>query len=99
MLSKVSLAGLLCGVDQPDKGLVAGIGQKILAAKPGDSAQAVDAICELFDATLPTPKKALLVEAFDKGGGIAALSTPDGSSKALAGPIRLIFGAPEFQLC
>ncbi|CAN5543005.1 hypothetical protein BH11ARM1_BH11ARM1_02990 [soil metagenome] len=99
MVAKLNLGATMSGVDQPDKGLVMAIGQLVLAAKPVDDAAAVDALCVLYDAPIPVAKRKILVEAFTKGGGLASLTTPEGASKAISGPMKLIFGAPEFQSC
>jgi hypothetical protein len=99
MLQRTNLANLVCGVDQPDKGLVTYIATLVTAPKPADSAAAVEVLCNMFDAGLPSDKKKLLVQAFDKEGGLEALKKPEGASKSLAAVLRLMWGSPEFQLC
>jgi uncharacterized protein (DUF1800 family) len=99
MSERIRFADTIFGVAQPDKGLAGYIGQQLLARKPATEGDAVDAFCAQFDAELPEAKHAVVVAAFQKAGGLTALSKPDSASNALAAVGRLVWGAPEFQFC
>ncbi|HLK16320.1 MAG TPA: DUF1800 domain-containing protein [Fimbriimonadaceae bacterium] len=100
MSERMKLGNLLFSVGNPDKGLPTYIATLIKAKNPADDAQALEAWLQLFDAEVfSLEKKHLLLDAFKKAGGLAALNTPDECSTAQAAVARLVFGAPEFQLC
>lgn len=100
MAERMKLGNLLFGVGNPDKGLSTYISTLVKAGNPTDDAQALEAWLGLFDADVfGLDKKQLLLKAFSKAGGLAALATPDGASNAQAAIARLVYGAPEFQMC
>ncbi|MHB8637722.1 MAG: DUF1800 domain-containing protein [Fimbriimonadaceae bacterium] len=100
MSERMKLGNMLFGVGNPDKGLATYIGTLVKAKNPTDDAQALETWLQIFDADVfGSDKKNLLLAAFTKAGGLAALSTPEGCSNAQAAVARLVFGAPEFQMC
>lgn len=100
MYERMKFAPTIFGVNQPDKGLAAHIGNKIKTAyKPSNPEHVVDGFLELFDADLGSAKRAVLVKACAEAGGPEALNTPDGCSRVGHAVCRLIFSSPEFQMC
>ncbi|MCB8933744.1 MAG: DUF1800 domain-containing protein [Fimbriimonadaceae bacterium] len=59
----------------------------------------VDVLIDLFDAPCRPEQRSVLVEAFEKGGGMAVLGNVQKASNALAPVVRLMFSAPEFHFC
>lgn len=66
---------------------------------PQTAADVVDAICEIFDATLPAKSRETLIEGCAKAGGPLALNNKDSAAGVFATVCKLIFASPEFQLC
>ena len=100
MSERMKLGNTLFGVGNPDKGLANYIGTLVKGKNPADDAQALEAWLQIFDADVfGLEKKHLLLSAFTKAGGLAALSTPEGASNAQSAVARLVFGSPEFQMC
>lgn len=73
--------------------------ERITAAKPQDSAAAVEIFCAAFDVPNIPEKKVTLIEAFDKAGGVSALDKPQTAVTAFRALARLAFGMPEYQMC
>jgi uncharacterized protein (DUF1800 family) len=88
---------LLMGVSQPDKGIANLTALRIRQKNPKTPADVVRAILDIFDGELPEEKRALLVQACEKNGGMDALSTPEKASPMLAAVLRLLFASPEYQ--
>lgn len=63
------------------------------------SAQAVDLLLEIVDATIPPERKNALNETIDASGGIEALSQTRTAGKVLNETLKVLFAAPEFHLC
>lgn len=100
MAERMKLGNTLFSVGNPDKGLPNYVATLVKAKNPADDAQALEAWLDLFDADVfGVDKKKLLLEVFSKAGGLASLATPDGAGNAQAAVARLVFGAPEFQMC
>ena len=100
MSERMKLGNTFFSVGNPDKGLPTYIATLVKAKNPADDAQALEAWLGIFDADVfGLEKKHLLLQAFTKAGGLAALATPEGCSNAQAAVARLVFGAPEFQVC
>lgn len=59
----------------------------------------VDLVIDLFDAPCTQEQRAVLVQAFEKSGGVATLASPQKASNALAPVVRLMFSMPEFHFC
>jgi uncharacterized protein (DUF1800 family) len=100
MSCRIRLGNTLFNVGNADKGLVNSIGAQVKGLKPSNDVEALEAWLQIFDADVfSLEKKHLLLSAFTKGGGLAALDTPNGCSDALSAVARLVFGSPEFQFC
>jgi uncharacterized protein (DUF1800 family) len=99
MTERIKMADTIFGVNQPDKGLAGYIGMELMSKKPSTDADVVDGFFAKFDIELPDNKRSLVVEAFQKAGGMAALGKPETASPALAAIGRLSWGSPEFQFC
>lgn len=100
MAERMKFAGMIFGVNQPDKVLANFLGTKIRnERKPASPEDLVDALLETFDAEFDATKKAVLVKACADAGGPDALASPDGASKVLHSVCRLMFSSPEFQMC
>ncbi len=100
MAERMKFAATVCGVGNPDKGLVNYFGNKIKNDfKPTKAEDVVDGICSMFDIEYGVAKRNVLTKACAEAGGPGALGTPDGSSKVCHAVCRLIFSSPEFQMC
>jgi len=100
MAERMKFSATIFGVNQPDKGLAAYMGNKIKTErKPTKPEDIVEALLETFDAEFPASKRAILVRACAEAGGPDALGTPVGASKVQNAVCRLIFSSPEFQMC
>ncbi|HLK16322.1 MAG TPA: DUF1800 domain-containing protein [Fimbriimonadaceae bacterium] len=71
----------------------------ILAAKPKDETDAIRALLNVFDAELPESKVALLAGELKKAGGVKPLQAKNSGTYPLVRVCKVLFGAPEFQLC
>ncbi|MEQ1936031.1 MAG: DUF1800 domain-containing protein, partial [Fimbriimonadaceae bacterium] len=83
---------------RPGSGFPAVLMAKFAALKPATSTEAVDAMVEWFDVPAKPEAKAIMVEAFEKNGGLAALQKPNTISKAVVAVMRLATSIPEFQM-
>lgn len=59
----------------------------------------VDVLADLVDADFPAEKKALLVEACKRAGGVGAMEKPESAAWVFTSVGRMMFAAPEFQVC
>ncbi len=98
MLVRAQFADLLFGVGQPEQPLAGFVAKQILDTNPLTSYNSIIKFLTIFDADLPPVKQYILIQAFDKHGGLASLKTPSGASKTLGEVARLLFSTPEFQL-
>lgn len=73
--------------------------ERLKATNPADSQACVAYLARTFDADVPSERQDLLVQAFEKAGGVAALARPQSGVNAIRAVVRLIFGMPEFQMC
>ena len=99
MLARAEFANLIFGVGQPDQPLAAYIAKQILDSNPITSYNTIVKFLSMFDADLPASKQYLLIQAFEKEGGLPSLKTPSGASRTLGAVARLLFASPEFQFC
>lgn len=72
---------------------------KLAAESPTDSGQVVDKLVDWFDVPTDPARRAVLVEALDANGGMAALSKAQTAMKPLNALFRLFASIPEYQLC
>lgn len=99
MAQRIKLGTDLFWFGDPKKRLGNSIAAAILAKKPADSQEFVEGFLRIFDADAVSNRMKLLVEAFDKAGGLATLANPDAAPAPVAAIGRMAFGAPEFQFC
>ncbi|MDR3692383.1 MAG: DUF1800 domain-containing protein [Fimbriimonas sp.] len=99
MLARVQFADMILGVGEPEQPLAAFLAKQVTDSNPITSYNSVIKFLQIFDADLPPEKQFLLIQAFDKAGGLASLKTPSGASRSLSAVARLLFSAPEFQVC
>ncbi len=97
MTERIRFADLLVG---PRRGPgVLNLNQaKLMAASPASPDEAIDAIAGLLDVDIPADRRGVLAEAFEKGGGLAALQNQKTAPGVIRPLTKLIFGMPEFQL-
>jgi len=102
MIARIQFADMIFGASAFDDGgraLASFLGKQISNSNPITSYNAVIKFMTIFDADLPADKIYLLVQAFDKAGGVSSLNSPKTAATSLSAVGRLLFGAPEFQLC
>lgn len=63
------------------------------------SAELVDGLLGQFDGPELPDKRALLIEACDRAGGTAKLSTPKEAADVYRAALKLLLAMPEFNLC
>lgn len=80
-------------------GSAAFLRDRVFTRAPKSSAEAVAYLASVFDAEIPPERLAVLVEGFDKAGGVPALDKIQTGVNAVRSVVRLIFGMPEFQMC
>lgn len=71
----------------------------VMATQPKDETAAVHAIMHVFDAELPDSKVTLLANEMKRAGGLKALGAKNSGTNPLVRVCKVLFGAPEFQLC
>ncbi len=59
----------------------------------------IEGLAEQFDFALSPRSRRLMVGTLNKCGGLSSLNTPEGATYTLTMLGRLMFSAPEFQLC
>jgi uncharacterized protein (DUF1800 family) len=64
-----------------------------------DDAALVDYVLRMFDADFPNDKRMILIEAVRNSGGVAAMQRNQTAMPVMQNLFRLVFGAPDFQLC
>jgi uncharacterized protein (DUF1800 family) len=79
------------------------LGEKITntiqATHPATDKAAVKTLMAIFDAELPDAKVDLITKEFTRAGGVKALAAKNSGTYALVRTCRILFGAPEFQMC
>ncbi|MBX3119151.1 MAG: DUF1800 domain-containing protein [Fimbriimonadaceae bacterium] len=100
LLQRVKLSGVIFwggGEDRPFAVLMAA---KLLTDdKVKTPDDIVVGLADILDVPLTTDRRALLVEACTKHGGLAALSEKNRAANLFARLSQIMFGIPEFQLC
>lgn len=77
----------------------AGLVIALLAARtPQTVEDVVTALGELFDVPMNAERQAVLANAIESSGGLAALAKPNTATKPLATVFRLIASIPEYQM-
>ena len=99
LIARAEFANLLFGVNQPDQPLADYMAKQLLESNPLTSYNTIIKFLDIFDAKLPAEKQYLLIQAFEKEGGMASLTTSKGASRSLGAVARLLFASPEFQFC
>ncbi len=64
-----------------------------------DDAALVDFVLKMFDAEFPSEKRMILIEAVRNSGGVAAMQRNQTALPVMQNLFRLVFGAPDFQMC
>ncbi len=72
---------------------------RIIAAKPEDSGQAVDALLSVLDAPNIPERRALLIQALDRAGGVASIEQQRTAPQTIRALAKLVFSMPEYQMC
>lgn len=97
---RVNHAGVVFWGDDPNRPLAQFLAQKLrTGGQSGSAAAVVDALVDVFDATVTQQERDLLVEACSKAGGPSRLSDKDGAATVLSEVTKLMFALPSFQLC
>lgn len=100
MAHRIGLADILFNPDDANSQLAQGIATLLSARRARKtSAEFVEGVLELFDADVPAEKRQLMIDAFDRAGGITTLTDRAKAAAAMRAVARLLFASPEFQLC
>lgn len=94
------LPAIVFAGDDPNRPIAVYLAEKLKSEfKVTDSASIVAALTEIFDAATTPEKRAILVQACDQAGGVAALSGKERASQLLVRVVGLMVADPNFQLC
>ena len=100
MGKRTAFGPMLMGMDSKDHGGAGALLARVLTlGKPSTPEQATDQLLRVFDADLPSEKKALIAKACKEAGGPATFTGADAAAPTLAVMCKLLFAAPEFQFC
>ncbi len=91
------------GTTIANRGRMAAVSERIrktlAEAALADDAALVDQVLRMFDADFPADKRLILIEAVRNSGGVAAMQRNQTALPVMQNLFRLVFGAPEFQMC
>ena len=59
----------------------------------------VDAVADVFDASLTSQDRDVLIEVCSKAGAASALNEKDQAANLFANLTKIMFASPSFQLC
>lgn len=98
MIKRIEFSGVLYDT-HVDQHLGDRLRTIVMATNPKDETAAVRAIMSVFDAELPESKVAMLSSELKRAGGLKPLGAKNSGTYPLVRVCKLLFGAPEFQLC
>jgi uncharacterized protein (DUF1800 family) len=100
MRVRIQHADMLFWGDDPNRPIAAFLANRIKRERaPQSAGEVVDALLEAFDAQVPAKARDTLIEACARAGGPGALDARDSAAGMLASVCRMLFAAPEFQVC
>ncbi len=94
MLERIRFRGVRLGAEGT-KGAQAAL----QATAPSSVEALAAAMLDLFDVPLEEARRAPLVAALDRGGGLKALASPGGTASLLRSAMPVLMAAPEANLC
>ena len=80
-----------------DRGVTDFSGPGVLIVEDEQSIR--DVLVELFDVPLDDTRRKPLVEALNRGGGVAALAKPESVAGLVYNALPVLMAAPETHLC
>ncbi len=100
MRLRLQHADLMFWGDDPARPIAAYLAAKIKGEfSPQSAGDVVDAVLTVFDGKVPPKSRDTLIETCARAGGPSALNAKDPAAGMLASVCKVLFSAPEFQVC
>lgn len=100
MTQRAQLAEVFFNPDDPNSKLAQGIhGLLVLRGQAATSPDFMRGTLAMLDARVPDETRVLMTSTLDKHGGVGVFSDQRRANAAMREAMRLLFSAPEFQMC